>query len=194
MTMVHTFCTLKEAAETLHVSEEQVEAILQNGILREFREGSYRLLKAAEVDALAAANGPSQNPDCGAEIDTFLDPPSQMRLPHCAAVTIQPPQRGVPRPRNTERVRQQAAPASGQAHARVNTYYANAGAYQHKRKKSTQQTKPPVHGQAQSLSVREWLWSGLTQDRPVAIAILFGLVLTILAALAAGVCLLAEGL
>jgi hypothetical protein len=76
----------------------------------------------------------------------------------------------------------------------VNTYYANAGAYQHKRKKSTQQPKPPVHVQAQSLSVREWLWSGLTQDRPVAIAVLFGFVLTILAALAAGVCLLAEGL
>lgn len=42
------------------------------------------------------------------------------------------------------------------------------------------------------LSLRQWFWMGLIQDRPVAIALLAGLVLALLAALAAGLCYLAQ--
>jgi hypothetical protein len=40
--------------------------------------------------------------------------------------------------------------------------------------------------QPQDLSVRQWFWTGLIQDRPLAIAILSGLVLLVLSALVAG--------
>jgi hypothetical protein len=43
-----------------------------------------------------------------------------------------------------------------------------------------------------SLSVRQWFWTGLVQDRPTVIAWLSGLVLLGLSALAAGLCFLAE--
>jgi hypothetical protein len=39
----------------------------------------------------------------------------------------------------------------------------------------------------------QWLWMGLVQDRPSAIALLSGLVLLALSALAAGICLAAGG-
>lgn len=45
-----------------------------------------------------------------------------------------------------------------------------------------------------SLSVREWFWSGLIQDRPMTIALLSGIVLLGLAALVAGICTLADTL
>ena len=41
-------------------------------------------------------------------------------------------------------------------------------------------------------SLRDWFWMGLIQDRPLAIALLSGLVLALLAALVAGLCFLAH--
>ncbi len=46
----------------------------------------------------------------------------------------------------------------------------------------------------QELSVREWFWNGLVQDRFLAIAILSGMALLALLAVAAGICFLAESL
>jgi hypothetical protein len=42
------------------------------------------------------------------------------------------------------------------------------------------------------LSLRQWFWMGLIQDRPMAIALLAGLALSLLAALVAGLCFLAQ--
>jgi hypothetical protein len=57
---------------------------------------------------------------------------------------------------------------------------------------------PPVAHRPSSvlpaLTLRQWFWMGLVQDRPVAIALLSGLVLLALSALVAGICLAAEGL
>ena len=43
-----------------------------------------------------------------------------------------------------------------------------------------------------SMSIREWFWTGLIQDRPEAIALLSGLALLALSAVVAGVCTLAD--
>jgi excisionase family DNA binding protein len=51
--MSHMFCTLQEAAQTLNASEDQIKALLERGLLHEFREGPHRLLKEADVGALA---------------------------------------------------------------------------------------------------------------------------------------------
>ncbi len=50
----------------------------------------------------------------------------------------------------------------------------------------------PDHRPSHRMSLRQWFWMGLTQDRPVAIALLSGLVLALLAALVAGLCFLAQ--
>jgi hypothetical protein len=44
-----------------------------------------------------------------------------------------------------------------------------------------------VPASAAPLSVREWFWTGLTQDRPIAIFLLFGLAVLLLTALVAGI-------
>ena len=50
--MSRMFCTVKQAAETLHASEDQINALLERGILPEFRQGPHRLLRTADVGAL----------------------------------------------------------------------------------------------------------------------------------------------
>lgn len=50
--MSRMFCTVKEAAETLNASEDQINALLERGILHEFRQGPHRLLREADVGAL----------------------------------------------------------------------------------------------------------------------------------------------
>jgi hypothetical protein len=52
--------------------------------------------------------------------------------------------------------------------------------------------KPEALASRQSLSVREWFWTGLIQDSPVAVALLSGLILLGLSALIAGALVLAE--
>jgi hypothetical protein len=43
----------------------------------------------------------------------------------------------------------------------------------------------------QTASLRQWFWTGLIQDRPIAVALLSGLILLGLCALIGGACMLA---
>jgi excisionase family DNA binding protein len=52
--MAGMFFSLKEAAERLGVTQEQVKQLAKDGKLREFRDGSNLLFKIEEVNALAA--------------------------------------------------------------------------------------------------------------------------------------------
>jgi hypothetical protein len=52
LTMSRMFCTLKEAAQTLHASEDQINALVEHGILQEFREGPHRLLRESDIHVL----------------------------------------------------------------------------------------------------------------------------------------------
>lgn len=185
--MVGMFCSLKEAAERLQVSEGEIEALLKRGALREFREGPYRLVRTIDVGTLAQSLvGPVDDfpPAAGVpERDGWrlgsLDE-REMRLPHCAAATLRAPAPSPARPRYTERTQpqrmstrgvQRNSPApSGRVHGRTS--------------RPVRRTDAQTHEQ----SVRQWFWNGLLQDRPVTIVILFGLVLLVLSALIAGVC------
>ncbi len=67
LTMSRMFCTLQEAARTLHASEDQINALVEHGILQEFREGPHRLLRESDIDVLDGlrpkmedAGGPSR--------------------------------------------------------------------------------------------------------------------------------------
>jgi len=134
-TMVRKFCTLKEAAEQLAATQEQIEHLLRKGILREFRDGSHRLLRAADVAAIVAARVPMQKPA-------------------------------------SSRFGKRSAPSRGRSAAR-------------------RRTQPQTASQRPGLSIREWFWIGLTQDRPITLALLCGFLLLMLSAVVAGACMLA---
>ncbi len=185
--VLHMFCTLQEAARQLHASEEQIETMVQRGILREFREGPHRLLKAADVALLAQTLAAGRcSPPAGRG-----EPPSAVndravRLPHCAAVAAEMRDPGSPRPRIARQSHQGRIPGV----ERSSQKYGAGGDRQ-----ETMRTPVPhyrVSTSAAPLSVREWFWNGLTQDRPMAIILLFALAVLILTAMVAGICLAAK--
>jgi excisionase family DNA binding protein len=51
------FYSLKEAAEKLNITEEQVQKLVREGKLREFRDGANVLVKVDEVEALKSGTG-----------------------------------------------------------------------------------------------------------------------------------------
>jgi hypothetical protein len=157
------FCTLQEAAETLHASEDQVQALLERGLLHEFREGPYRLVKASDVGALA-------------------------RLRRRRAQTRRPPRLDRPEPQARQASRHATSGAHG-ARSRPHARPARAAP-----RPAASRTSPGDFDSrtSESGSVRQWFWMGLLQDRPITLAVLGGLLLLLLSALAAGLCLWAE--
>jgi hypothetical protein len=182
---IHMFCTSQEAAQWLGISEEQIETMLQRGILREFREGPYRLLKAADVALLAETLTTGR-----ASSRTDPDHPPvvtndwNVRLPHCAAVATATAPHGLPRPR----IPAPSAPRRMPHAERAIEEYRTGGPRQEMERSLPARYRPsrPAAG-----SVREWFWTGLTQDRPIAIFLLFSLALLLLTGIAAGIWLAA---
>jgi excisionase family DNA binding protein len=64
--MAHMFCTLKQAADRLGTSEAQIKTMLDNGTLREFRDGSRRLLKVADLADVEIVSRPASLGGAGA--------------------------------------------------------------------------------------------------------------------------------
>lgn len=76
--MAGMFYSLKEAAEKLHKTEEEVKEIVKQGRLREFRDGPNLLFKIDEVEALTsdvgimASGKPPVQPQAKADADEVL--------------------------------------------------------------------------------------------------------------------------
>jgi len=81
------FYSLKEVAEKLNKTEDEIKQIVRQGRLREFREGPNSLFKADEVEALMSDTSimPSKEPaapsaqkphedECGSGIATYFCP------------------------------------------------------------------------------------------------------------------------
>lgn len=177
--MVGMFCSLKEAAERLQVSEGEIEAMLQQGTLREFREGPHRLVKTADVGALAQSLVMSPADSSWTPIDG-----REMKLPHRAAVAMRVPAPSMARPRNIGRRPPREVSTSRGRRAGL----APPGHTSGRTSGRVRRTDVPAHDQ----SVRQWFWNGLIQDRPLTVAILFGLVLLSLSALIVGVYVLSS--
>jgi hypothetical protein len=282
--MSRMFCTWKEAARTLHTSEDQIRTLVERGILREFREGPHRFVREADIEALSSVRrteeieaGAQRTEDRRQTTDAaVIRPPSSVLQGPLSAV-----QEGSPAPAtgalNPGSVRTEALIPGARANSagakperpgrrqpsrsatavgvpkrdasRLGSLAQPSGVrktktrrlkMQNRRRKDTRQ-KRESRGQeredrgrkiddrrqraederqrteggtvvrpespnatyrtgsstssvAPALSVRQWFWMGLVQDRPMAIALLAGLVLLILSALVAGVCLLTERL
>lgn len=205
--MAQMFCTLKQAAHKLETTEAEVETLINDGVLREFRDGSNRLLKLADLAGLAVAattaggGRPSRTrhkdrlqPEPGngpTEIGDF-----EIKLPSTAAVTLEmnPPRAATPK-RSSRPTRQ---PASQKRALRP---AAQKPAVPRRRQSPPRavvicptSTPPRPRTQMYEMSVRQWLWTGLLDDNPLAIFIIFGVVLLGVCALAGAAYLLLQTL
>jgi excisionase family DNA binding protein len=212
--MSRMFCTVKEAAETLNASEDQINTLLERGILHEFRQGPHRLLREADVGALdlRRERGPQIQAPAEPPIPTKPPSPRSSDRPKTSRPAQRKVRRGVtaaaqpPRPPRTK-------DAGRATVARQSKRPSNAKDRTWGPEPKTQDRgpRPPNAGQNMANgparpsvvrppscapptdTLRQWFWMGLVQDRPAAIALLSGLVLLALSALVAGICLAAEG-
>jgi hypothetical protein len=170
--MAQMFCTLKQAAGKLETTEAEIEAMLREGILREFWDGSSRLLNVADLadlgvsadlpavetePARARSNAPSIQPRHG------VMPGTKIKLPAAPVATARascPPYVATPR-RPWRRPRR----PSGKRQMPRAVVMSPA--------RTAQRSRPPTH----EMSLRQWIWTGLIDDSPVAIFIVFGIVL-----------------
>jgi excisionase family DNA binding protein len=195
------FCTLQEAAERLNTTEAQIEKLLDRGLLREFRDGPHRLLRTADVGAILAARtrrlerqGQPLAPDASRsgssrrDVNSGSDPLGvQLPPPEDTASQESHPDLKRPRTSNGTRPRRSAGrkpPGKRRAPAHSSERSRLSDSPRVSRRRPEREVQPP----RQSLSIREWFWNGLLQDRPIAIALLSTLTLLALSGLVAGVC------
>jgi hypothetical protein len=215
--MAQMFCTLKQAADKLETTEAQIEVMLTSGILREFRDGPRRLLKVADLADVAVAAHAADSRGVGhkttmpqAEIDyeEFTLPEPEFKLPSAAKViarmshpqaatpkrTPRPAPKPIPRPVAQRRVTHAAVVHKSTAVARK-----PAAVQRHRNPPRAVVISPPPapqrpRPQTHEMSLRQWLWTGLVDDSPIAIFIVFGVVLLGAAAAAGAVYLLTQAL
>ncbi len=194
--MSHMFCTLQEAAQTLNASEDQIRALLERGLLQEFREGPYRLLKEADVDALARKQVQRRPPETPAPpTGGLLSPrpqaaktghPAPTRPPLSTRASSPPP----PLPKSPDPDRRRQTQGRSSPGPRGMPYLDTREADLRRARETT--PCRPDYRPSRRLSLGQWFWIGLIQDRPLAIALLSGLALALLTALVAGLCFLAQ--
>ncbi len=194
--MSHMFCTLQEAAQTLNASEDQIRALLERGLLQEFREGPYRLLKEADVDALARKQAQRRAPEAPAPPRgesssprpqaTKAGHPAPTGLPRSTRASSPPP----PEPKPPDPGRRRQAHGTSSPGPRGMPYRDTREADLRQARETT--PPRPDYRPSRHLSLGQWFWMSLIQDRPLALALLSGLILALLAALVAGLCFLAQ--
>ncbi len=94
--MAGMFYSLKETAEKLGKTEDEVKALAQNGRLREFRDGSNLLFKIDEVNALMV-EGPDMQTETEPQMDLEVD-----QVPEEAEANIAAEPEATPEPAEPE--------------------------------------------------------------------------------------------
>jgi hypothetical protein len=206
--MAQMFCTLKQAADRLQTTEAQIETMLNDGLLREFRDGSSRLLKVADLAGVVATSCPStgsRRPACiqrkaGSARPTHVNRmlasfDTEIRLPAAPAAIIlgdsprvtatkRPARRTRPVPASRKAPHPARKPVCAKPRQRPPRAVVISGP-------ATPQLR---RRQTLEMSLRQWLWTGLLDDSPLAIFIVFGTVLLAACALAGAAYLLAQAL
>lgn len=190
--MISMFCTLEEAAEKLGTTTAEVEVMVANGTFREFRDGATQLVKSADVEAMAAASctttavgtGPHHRPDTRDDrsaAQAIGEPAHEVDIKLPAAAPC-PSSRA-----ESTRRREGREPASAPAldYERTSS----------ERPRPVRAVRPSTrHIQAdtstQRLTLRQWMWMGLVDDRPHVLITLFLVVTAGIGGLAAAVYLL----
>jgi hypothetical protein len=183
------FCTAEEAARKLDATETELEILIEDDVLPEFRDGASRFLRIADVDALLARRG-GVALQVRAEPQSLFESPGlpgddrstttdeEIRLPACATVKV-------------KTADPQCRPAGAESQRRANPAHLpprqpsapRRNVRPEARRAPSAQALPAYRTkpQTQEMSLRQWLWTGVRDDRPHT---LIALALTILA----GVC------
>jgi len=188
--MAQMFCTLKQAADKLETTEAQIETMLDDGILREFRDGSRRLLKVADLAGLTVAASPASNgghhaqrkagpPRAELDNEACALPDLEIKLPPSAAVTtkVSPARTTAP-----QRASRPALKPAGQRQVPPTIVRKPVAARRrrsppHAAVITSPVTTPRPRPQTYEMSLRQWIWTGLLDDSPLAIFMVFGIVL-----------------
>lgn len=160
--MTRMFCTQKEAAGWLGVTEPEVKKMLTEGVLREFRDGANQFLRIADVRAFAASQSP----------DDLIPPRPTPQTPTKSRPTQRATQgHGVSTGESKDILIERClTPACQQPHGQpLDQTIGNA---------------PWPCLQDQRLSVWRSFWIGVAEDRPSAILAMTVLVALVLSALA----------
>jgi excisionase family DNA binding protein len=206
--MVRKFCTLREAAERLNATQDQIEHLVKRGILHEFRDGSHRLLKTAEVGAIVVARnrrlerqgqprspGTSRTPATARSSELAAAGSAEIRLPRTAATPSPAPSRRPRSPDASPRIPQKKTSArAAEAHRPASARFADPPPLSVSLRQAQRRREPEPPMQRHDQSLGRWFWTGLLQDSPVAIAMLSMLILLVVAALVGGMCMLADAL
>ncbi len=203
--MTQMFCTLKQAADKLKTTETEIEAMLNDGILREFRDGSSRLLKVADLTGLVVAANAAASERCPArarrkagsmppkhgrqaselfDMEIKLPPaPAAPASSSCAVAPRRPPRRSQPStgPKRIPRTIVQKPVVAPRRQSRPRAVVI-----------SPESSPQPPRPQTCEMSLRQWIWTGLIDDSPLAIFIVFGTVLLGVCALAGAAYLLLQ--
>jgi hypothetical protein len=198
--MVRMFCTLTEAANKLETAEADLEAMLKEGMLREFRDGPHRFLKITDLKTLAAGEGIKANRKPSPGSPSERDPsqpvgnvraaaphagPVEIRLPATAAVVTKakPPH----------------ARTAGPAHQAARSAASQSTAPQPERRQVSHASRsqgagrplpiPAFHArratpQVHEMSLGQWIWAGLVDDRPHTILVLLFMVVVVVCGIA----------
>jgi hypothetical protein len=205
--MAQMFCTLKQAADRLETTEAEIETMLNDGVLREFRDGSSRLLKVADLAAVTLATtsattrgrpaqvrGKTKSPRPTHDDDAIVLPDLEIKLPAAAAVTTRMSPHVVapkhPRPTQRSTGRKQVPRAIAPRRIPAQCPQSPPRAVVISPDSTPQRPRPQTH----ELSLRQWLWTGLLDDDPLAIFIVFGTALLGISAVAGAIYLLARAL
>jgi len=188
--MVRMFCTPEEAAKKLNATETELEVLLEDGVLPEFRHGPSRFLKTADVDALLEGRGPIALQASPETRSTPGRPPThdgartsadaeEIRLPACASVRVKtrdPQSRPAAAPPAPPR---RVSATSRRVPPRQPSVPRREPCPDARRVPSPPAFAPHrMKPQPREMSLREWLWAGLRDDQPHTLIVL---ALTVLA-------------
>jgi hypothetical protein len=211
------FCTLKQAADRLQTTEAEIETLLDDGLLREFRDGGNRLVTVSDLAALAAQLCPAGT-DHPARRPTTRSGPVSHEFSAAREITLPPTPAAVPgirRPSPEARsMSRQPTGSNAEASRGMRTARkpssspprsARPGRAPHAARERATRRKPHASAgstvaftpqrprpQTQELSLRQWIWMGLLDDRPHTILILFAAILLAACTLIGAVYLLTQ--
>lgn len=175
------FYSIKETAEKLKMTEKEVKELIKQDKLREFRIGSDMLLKAEEVNSLAAEKGISAEPEVAAEEQASIPVAPESMEPEAGEIDLSgfelpeseamEPESPVLDMADLESLSVgEGVPAGKVGTEDIPAVQPKAAS---KKKRSKVKKQVAVRSSRPRLTIGQWFWKGLREDSPGAIILLF---------------------
>jgi len=185
--MAGMFYSIKETAEKLKIAEKEVKELIEQDKLREFRIGSDMLLKAEEVNALAAEKGISTEPTVGSEEQATSEPVApelpepeageldfgEFEVPESEAMEPESPVLDMADLENLSIGEEIPADKASELKVEIESVTAVQPKAASKKKRSRAKQQVTGKSSRPRLTIGQWFWRGLREDSPGAIILLF---------------------